>query len=142
MMSFKKIFKAGLLIGIITIIIAMIIASNGYSTDNNVEGRVKTVYDINGRPVNQSQDSKGWHRVSGTATLSSGVANIQLNTSTANGKQDISFMSENTYSGTAWSLDTSNTNTYRVYPVNGSSFLIKSSSGTDSATVGFKVEGE
>ena len=109
---------------------------------DQVEKRVKTVYDSNGRPVNQAMDAKGWHQVAGSVTLASGKATVALNTSTANGRQDVSFRSNKTYRGSAWSLDTSNTYTYRVYPLTGSSFLIRSSDTGDTATVYYRVEGE
>ena len=82
-----------------------------------VEKKVKTVYDHNGRPINQGQDRKGWHRVGGSVTLSSGRAIVTLNTSAAEGRQDVGFISDSTYAGTAWSLDTNNGKTYKIYAV-------------------------
>ena len=112
------------------------------SRADNVEARVKTHYDTTGRAVNQSSDAKGLHYVTGTVKLSSGQVAVSLNTSISQGRQDVSFISQNTYSGTAFSLDTANTNSYRVIPVSGVKFIIKSSSGSDTATVQFRLEGE
>lgn len=108
----------------------------------DVERRVTTAYDIYGRPVDQSQYNKGLHTVMGVTTLASGVDTLSLNTSVAEGRQDISFQSETTYHGTAWSLDATNTNTYRVIPLSGHRFVVKSSSGVDTATVRFFLEGQ
>ena len=109
---------------------------------NITEKKIKTVYDINGRPVQQSESNKGWHRVSGSATLSSGKATISLNTSTANGKQDISFLADTTYFGSAWSTDTTSVYRYRINPLSGTQFMIISDSSNDTSTVQFLVEGQ
>ncbi len=127
----------------IFILILIISPSIFAQSDADTEGRVKTVYGIDGRPLNQSEDAKGSHILTGSVKLSSGSSAIlNLNTSTANGAQDISFISSATYSGTAWSLDTSNTFSYKVYPLSGVNFIIKSSDGSDTATVQFRLEGE
>lgn len=107
-----------------------------------VKRQVRTVYDINGRVVNQAQDAKGFHRVSGSTKLVAGVDTVTLNSGTVNGKQDISFTGAGTYWGRAWSLTPTNDSTYKVVPISGTQFLIKSSGGTDTATVNFVVEGE
>lgn len=107
-----------------------------------VEKKIKTTYDEYGRPVNQGQDRKGQHRVTGSTNLSSGKATISVNTSTAEGKQDVSFLSSATYRGVAWSLDTTNTNRYWVVPLTGKTFMVKSSDTTDTVTVHWKLEGE
>ena len=104
--------------------------------------QIKTVYGINGRVVNQALDAKGWHRVSGQVTLSSGVDTVTLNTSLMDGKQDISFIGDSTFGGRAWSLNQGNTNTYRIIPIGGNRFIVKSSDGADTATLRFIVEGE
>jgi hypothetical protein len=122
------------------IISAFIATQDAYGQD--VEGKVKTVYDLNGRPVNQSQDAKGLHRVSGSIKLTSGVATVLLNTNINDGRQDISFISANTYRGNVWVADTSNANTYKIYPQSGTKFLILSSDATDTNTVNYWVEGE
>jgi hypothetical protein len=109
---------------------------------DDTEGKVKTVYDITGRPVNQGQDSKGIHRITGQVELVLGVAVVNLNTNISNGRQDVSFISENTYSGRVWVSDTSNTNTYAIYPQSGTQFIILSSSATDTNTVNYWIEGE
>lgn len=106
------------------------------------EKKVKTAYDINGRAIYASDQNKGWHRVQGSATLSSGKATITLNTSLENGKQDISFNADSTYFGTAWALDTTSINKYRVNPLSGTQFMIISDSSNDSSTVQFVVEGQ
>jgi hypothetical protein len=107
-----------------------------------VEGKIRTIYDINGRPINQGQDRKGWHKIAGSTKLSSGKATLTLNTSTAQGRQDVSFLSSATFRGTAWSMDTTNTNRYWIVPLSGKTFMVKSSDGADTATVQWKVEGE
>lgn len=109
---------------------------------SETERRVKTRYDVFGRPVNQSQTAKGYHQVVGTAKLVSGGTTINLNTSTANGKQDVSFISKNTFRGTAYSLDTANTKTYRVIPLSATHAIIRSSDGADTSTVHYVLEGE
>ena len=107
-----------------------------------VEGRVKTVYGTDGRPVNQSQDAKGFHPVTGNVKLASGRAILSFNSSTENGKQDVSFKGATTYSGRVFTTDTTNSYTYYFYPLSGKQAMIKSSSGTDTTTVHFIVEGE
>lgn len=104
--------------------------------------QIKTQYDIYGRPVNQAQNAKGHHMVVGSTKLVSGVDTLTLNTSTTDGKQDISYMADSTYSGRAWSLSASNSNRYWIVPLSGTQFIVKSSSGTDTATVRFILEGE
>lgn len=116
------------------------------STDVKVqqsEGKTKTRYDINGRPVNQGLNVKGFHRVVGSVRLSSGTATVNLNTSTDGGKQDISFTSATTYSGRAWTLSISDrSKVYSVKPINGKKFSVVSSDTADATTVHFEVEGE
>lgn len=107
-----------------------------------VEKKIRTIYGGDGRPVNQGQDRKGWHQVTGSIILLRGNAVYTMNTSTALGRQDVSFLSESTYWGVAWSLDTTNTNRYWVVPLTGTTFMVKSSDGADTATVQWKVEGE
>lgn len=105
-------------------------------------GEIKTVFDANGRPINQSQSAKGFHRVSGTIKLSRGRALITLNTRTIDGRQDVSFISSLTYKGVVTITDTVNNKTYRVYPQNGRQAIIMSSDTSDTATVGYTLEGE
>ncbi len=107
-----------------------------------VEKKVKTTYDEYGRPINQGQVRKGQHRVTGSIRLSSGKATVTVNTSPAQGRQSVGFLSSTTYRGVAWSLDTTNTNRYWVVPLTGKTFMVKSSDGSDTATVQWKVEGE
>jgi hypothetical protein len=126
---------------LITAILFLIIGVRMSKADET-EGKVKTVYDITGRPVNQDQDAKGYHRISGTLKLVAGLASTSLNTNINDGRQDVSFINETTYHGQAWSLDSLNTNSYTVYPMSGIVFIIKSSNGADTATVQFMVEGE
>lgn len=106
-----------------------------------VEGRVKTVYGIDGRPVNQSQNAKGFHQIQGSAKLVNGVDTVDLNTSTANGGQDISFLGDSTYFGMARAVVV-NGHTYTIVPISGKRFIVVSSDTTDTATVRFKLEGE
>ncbi len=108
-----------------------------------VKRQIKTRYDINGRAVNQSQDAKGHHRVVGSCTLSSGVDTVSLNTSTADGKNDISFISSSTFSGRVWSANLANrSKTYSIMPLSGTKFVVVSSDTSDTAAVQFVVEGE
>ncbi len=107
-----------------------------------VKGQVKTIYDITGRVVNQSEDAKGFHRVFGFTKLVAGLDTVNLNTTIVNGLQDVSFISVSTYWGRAWSLDPANDSTYKVIPLSGSRFIVKSSGETDTATINFVVEGE
>ena len=108
---------------------------------DETEGRVKTVYGINGRPVNQSQDAKGFHRVQGSAKLVNGVDTIDLNTSTADGGHDISFLGDSTYFGLARAVVV-NGHSYTIVPISGTRFVVVSSDTTDTATVRFRLEGE
>lgn len=101
-----------------------------------------TTYDTDGHPLFRSQVAKGWHRVSGEVTLSSGKASVTFNNSPLMGKQNVSFQDSSSYRGHAWSLDTTNTNTYRLYPVSGVRCIILSSDGADAGTVRFLAEGD
>lgn len=105
-------------------------------------GEIKTVFGSDGRPVNQSQTAKGFHRVSGSLKLASGRGTINLNTRTAEGRQDVSFISRATYKGSVTITDTTNTKTYTVYPRTASMAVIVSSDTSDTATVGYVLEGE
>ena len=109
----------------------------------DVKREILTVYDTTGRVVNQAQDAKGWHKVSGTVTLVSGVDTVSVNTSKVNGRQDLSFTSASTYSGRAWSTDIANrAKVYTILPLSGTQFVVVSSDNTDTATINFVVEGE
>lgn len=106
-----------------------------------VDQGVRTSYKASdGRPI-QGQNNPGHHRVQGSAALSSGQVIIDLPTSVGAGRNDMSFIDLN-YVGHARSTDTANTNTYTVYALSKNKILIKSSSGTDTATVNFTVEGQ
>ncbi len=107
-----------------------------------VKRQVKTRYDIFGRVVNQVQNAKGLHSITGSCKLVAGIDTISLNTSTANNKQDISFLNQTSYSGRSWSLSASNTNRYWIVPLSSTKFIVKSSDGADTATVRFEVRGE
>jgi len=139
-MTFKRIIA--IIIGLFLIYIFANLISLQNAKGDDIEGKVKTVYDINGRPINQSQDAKGFHRVTGSVKLVDGKATITLNTNIAEGRQDISFINKYTYWGRVSVSDTSNTNTYEVYPQSGTQFIILSSSSTDTNTVNYLVEGE
>jgi hypothetical protein len=111
------------------------------NTDTKRE--ILTVYDTAGRVVNQAQDSKGWHRVSGTVKLVAGVDTVTINTSKANGRQDSSFKSASTYYGRGQSSDIANrAKVYSILPLSGTRFVVVSSDDTDTATINFVVEGE
>ncbi len=109
-----------------------------------VEGRVKTVYDIGtGRPVNQSEHAKGYHRAVREIKLGgSGYDTITVNSSISDGRQDLSFIDHTTYFGRVWSLDADNESSYRIIPISGTQFIIISSDSTDTGTVRVMVEGE
>ncbi len=107
------------------------------------EQKIKTRYSISGDVVNQAQNAKGYHRVTGTATLANGVDTVVLNASVSNGRQDVSFLADSTYFGTAWPLSISHrSKRYSVLPLSGTRFVVVSSDSTDTATVRFQVEGE
>jgi len=125
-----------------TLVIAAIVLAGFFSFTGSLERGLTTAYDETGRPLFQSQDNRGWHRVIGTATMVSGRDTVALNTSFADGRQDISYHSGSSYGGFAWSTSESNTATYRVIPLSGKSVLILSSSGSDTATVKFLIEGQ
>jgi hypothetical protein len=110
---------------------------------DQAEKKVKTTYGADGRPINQSQYAKGWHRVFGEMKFSgNGVDTVELNTSINNGKQDVSFVSEKTFTGRAWSLDGDNGNSYRVRPIGGNKVEIISSDSTDTNSIQYILEGE
>lgn len=109
----------------------------------DVKREILTVYDTTGRVINQLRDAKGWHKVSGTVTLVSGVDTVNINTSKVNGRQDLSFTSTSTYSGRAWSTNIANrAKVYTILPLSGTQFVVVSSDNTDTATINFVVEGE
>lgn len=110
--------------------------------EDEIIGKIKTVYDVGGRPVNQSVQSRGYHRVTDKAVLKNGIDTIEINTSTADGRQNIGFIGDSTYSGRAWSLNPGNQNHYWLVPIGGNKFIIMSSDSTDNSTVRFQVEGE
>lgn len=109
----------------------------------DVKREILTVYDTTGRVINQLRDAKGWHKISGTVTLTSGVDTVNINISKVNGRQDLSFTSASTYSGRAWSTDIANrAKGYTILPLSGTQFVVVSSDNTDTATINFVVEGE
>ncbi len=111
--------------------------------EKEVLGKVKTIYDFTGRPSNQSRANKGWHQIEGFVTLVGGRANVVLNTSTSQGRQDVSFLNDSSYSASAIvNRDSSATFTYRFVPISGSKFMIMSSSLTDTSTLYIKIEGQ
>ena len=107
-----------------------------------ITGEIKTVFGIDGRPVNQSQTSKGFHRVTGTTRLVNGRATIRLNTRTVEGRQDVTFLSKNTFKGIITVLDTTNGKSYRVVPLSAKEAYIISTDSTDTQTVNYTLEGE
>lgn len=108
----------------------------------DVERKLTTAYDIDGRPFNQSQDNPGLHTIFGTAKLSSGVDTVTLNTSVSDGRQNISFLGDSTYSGVVIPITAADTDRYWIVPLSGNQFIIKSSDAADTSTVRFKVEGQ
>ena len=111
-----------------------------HATDTT-EAKVKTVYEASGRPVDQSQTSKGFHTLRMSLKLSGGRGQILLNTSTANGKQDVSFKDRYSFKGQVAISDTSNTKTYKVVPISGAKIYVLSSDITDTSTVTVWLEG-
>lgn len=108
-----------------------------------LEGQVSTRYDTDGLPVNQGQDRKAYRRIVGEAQLDSGKVTINIETQPDADRQSISFISAETFHGIAWSIDTTNTNQYVLYPVDDKNFMIKClTDALDSSTVKFQVEGE
>ncbi len=109
----------------------------------NIEGAIKTRYDVQGRPVNQRLNAKGMHQVVDVCKLVGGVDTISLNTSTAKGRMDISFLNSASYHGTVTPLTLSSRgNTYTLIPISGKRFIVVSSDVTDTATVRFALKGE
>lgn len=104
--------------------------------------KAKTIYAPDGRPAFQSQQGKGWHVIKGTAKLVAGTVTVVINTSPKDGKQDLSFTAVGSFKGTAWSLASGNTATYRVRPSSTYQAVITSSSGADTATVEYMLEGD
>lgn len=111
--------------------------------DAKIEGRVKTRFGIDGRPVNQKENAKGLHRVVGSTKLIDGVATITLNSDASDGKQDVTFIDSLTYSGKAWTRLLSNrAKNYTIIPLTGKTFQVVSSDVSDTSTIHFEVEGE
>lgn len=110
--------------------------------EKRIIGKIKTIYTAKGRPTQQKRASKGWHQVADAVKLVAGRATVTVNTSTAEGRQDVSFIDKTSYRGLAFSLDTVNTFTYRLVPISGIKFMIISSSPSDTVTVNYLVEGE
>ena len=107
-----------------------------------VKQETKTNYDINGQPINQSMDAKGFHRVYGSVTFVAGAPDtVTLNDSPAEGKQDVSFIDSTTYSGRAWALN-GESHRYWITPLTGLKFVVQTDNDTSTATVRFVVEGE
>ena len=112
---------------------------------DNTKKEILTRYLISGRVANQAQDAKGMHEVLGSVTLSSSTATVTLNTSTAEGKQDISFRDSTTYTGQVFSMNPNDTAIYRVVAVSGKQFTIKvlrASDWSNTATVKYVLRGE
>jgi len=112
------------------------------AADKIIEGKVKTVFGSDGRPINQSQEAKGYHRISGEIKMVNGRDTIELNSSANDGRNDVTFIGIKTYTGSAWSLVASNTKSYRLIPLAGNKFEIISTDSLDTATVQYMVEGE
>lgn len=110
---------------------------------DRLDKQLRTTYTRDGLPINRGAVAKGFHRVAGETTLVAGVDTVSLNTSIQGGKQDISFTDATSYSGRAWSMDLANrAKVYSVLPISGSKFVVVSSSGTDTVTVKYVLEGE
>lgn len=125
------------------IVLVLVMAVVAFSQQvTTTEKKIRTIYDTDGRPLYSSERNKGWHIVQGDVTLSSGKATVNLNTSTANAKIDVSFLADSTYAGRAWSLDTLNINNYRIVPLSGTRFQVISDSANDATRVYYSVEGQ
>jgi hypothetical protein len=92
---------------------------------NELSGQ-QTAYDFNGQVFNQSQDSKGWHRAIGNVKLDNGRAVVAITAHGSGIHNDVSFASNATYQGQAWSLDTTNANVYQIYPLSNDSAIMVS----------------
>lgn len=123
---------------VIALLLLLLMAS---ASGQDIERNVKTAYDAKGRPAFQSENNRGYHTILDQTTLSNGRDTVNLNTSVADGRQDISFYSKDSFSGVAWSTTEADTNTYRVIPLSGASFIILSSDTAYAGTVNYKVEG-
>lgn len=103
---------------------------------------ILTVYNASGQVTGQSENNPGWHRVMDTVTLDDDAAVIvTLNTSTALGYQDVSFQSQTSYGGYAWSISDGRT-IFTITPIDGHSFWVASSDTTARHTVYYLVEGQ
>ena len=108
----------------------------------SVKQEILTVYNSSGRVTGQAEDNPGWHRVMDTITLDDDAAVIvTLNTSTADGAQDVSFQSQTSYGGYAWSISDGRT-IFTITPIDGHSFWVASSDTTARHTVYYLVEGQ
>lgn len=108
------------------------------------EQKVTVQYDAEtGRPLYGAVGTKPYHRAPGKKKLVAGQGTVTLNTSTANGSQDISFIGDSTYHVFVWSTSPTNANRYVGYPTSGKSFTIKCvTDTTDTATVNYVAEGQ
>ena len=103
---------------------------------------ILTIYNASGEVMGQAEDNPGWHRVMGTVTLDDDAAVVvTLNTSTADGNQDVSFQSQTSYGGYAWSICDARTN-FTITPKSGHAFWVASSDTTARHTVYYIVEGQ
>ena len=140
----KQLFFGVAIFFLVAIVAPIALTINGVEEEpkEEVEGRIKTVYGIDGRPINQSQYAKGYHRVFGECKLVNGIDTISINSSTEDGLQDVTFIGKGTYHGKVWSLNSDNTKSYRIIPLDGQRFIVRSSDTTDTNTINFQVEGE
>lgn len=134
---------------VLTALIMMGVIGIGDSTkviekaSEDAQRKTKTIYDVLGRAKNQGFDNKGLHRITGSCTLTNGVDTVTLNSSPADGKNDVTFLSDTTYSGRVWSTNIDNrANRYYIIPISGKQFIVVSSDAADTATVRYIVEGE
>ncbi len=109
---------------------------------DQTEKKVKTIYDIQGRPTYSMQDSKGNHVIQDSVTVINGRALVELNSAITDDRQDVSFKKSFTYSGTAWVTDSSDTARYWVVPLTGKYCQVRSSNTGDTIIVYFRLEGE
>jgi len=123
-------------------VLVAIIARASDEATKEAEQKIKTIYGIDGRPYSQSEYAKGLHQVWGTAKMINGVDTIEINTSTQDGTQDVSFGDATAYFGTARAF-VDNGHSYKIVPISGNKFVIISSdtTGSDTSSVRFKLEG-
>lgn len=127
-----------------TIIFSLCVVAVVAAVDNlNIKDEIVTIYDADGRVVGQSQDNKGMHWIIGHITLSNGQADVHLNTSTAESKQDVSFQNKLSYGGYVWTNGASQkTYIYTLTALSATHIRIYSSNTSDNSIVHYMLGGQ